>query len=150
MKDCLKELDWLSGGQSQDVPLASLDAVRSLINHWIRFIQLDHSTDERTVKVDGLDQSSTIVLKEQVILDLMKLSHFIGLSPAMIAEQIIHCFAELKNYSFKLAMEEKRNNENASQSESSTSLEIIEKCFKKIKTLIAQRHKDPKQPSSTA
>lgn len=38
LKDCLKELDWMSTGQAKDVPIASLEVVRTLINHWIRFI----------------------------------------------------------------------------------------------------------------
>lgn len=74
---------------------------------------------------------------------MMKIPHFKGLSPYDIGHQVEFSLKELRNYSFKIAMEEKKKYQgdgaNVSVNDSSTSLEVIENCFKKIMKLLSKR-----------
>jgi len=48
------------------------------------------------------------VLEEKATLDLMKIPHFRGMSSMDIAGQVSQSIIELKAFSFKMAMDEKR------------------------------------------
>ena len=132
----------MSAGQGTDVPIASLEVVRSLINHWIRFIQREDPL-ESTLRVDGLPPT-TNVLEEKAILDLMRLPQFKGMSSLDIAGQVSQSIIELKAFSFKMAMDEKRQNDTSvSHNDSSTSLEKVDSCFRKVKALLSKRYTNP-------
>ena len=132
----------MSAGQGTDVPIASLEVVRSLINHWIRFIQREDPL-ESTLRVDGLPPT-TSVLEEKAILELMRLPQLKGMSSLDIAGQVSQSIIELKTFSFKMAMDEKRQNDTSvSHNDSSTSLEKVDSCFRKVKALLSKRYTNP-------
>ena len=95
----------MSASQVKDAPMASLEVVRTFINHWVRFIQKEDP--ESTLRIDGLPPTTT-VLEEKAILDLMKIPQFRGMSSLDIAGQVSQSLIELKAFSFKIAMDEKR------------------------------------------
>ena len=141
----------MSASQVKDAPMASLEVVRTLINHWVRFIQKEDP--ESTLRVDGLPGTTT-VLEEKAILELMKIPQFRGMSSLDIAGQVSQSLIELKAFSFKMAMDEKRQNEtgggSVSHNDSSTSLEVVESCFKKVKALLSKRYTNSSQPSQNS
>jgi hypothetical protein len=76
------------------------------------------------------------------------------MSSLNIAGQVSQSLIELKAFSYKMAMDEKRQNETSSGSvshnESSTSLKGVESCFKKVKALLGKRYTNSSHPSQNS